>query len=420
MSVIHKTSHPPTYEFFGYARSTGQQFGALAKQFWSHPAFRLVPGAGPALMAAWGQLAERSLSRMASKPEWDIETVRSNGRIFPVARQAVISKPFCDLVLFGAEGRPPMDRQILLIAPMSGHYPTLLRKTVKSLLPECDLFLTEWKNARDVPASDGKFDIEDFTLYLAEFIRTLGPRTHVIAVCQPAPLALAATADLARTEPSSQPASLTLIGGPVIPGAAPTEVTDFGEKVTQGQIEEFLLQRVGPGHRGEGRMVFPGFIQLASFMHMNAETHFAAFASQMIRIAEGLAEEGDRHNSFYDEYLAVMDMPAEFYVSTVNRLFKGGEIGRGAFSVEGRPIDLELISNTAVLTVEGGRDDISAPGQSSAALPLLTGIPKGMKAAHIEPNAGHYGIFAGKSWRNRILPAILDFVDSCISHSKAA
>ena len=414
MAALQQLSNLPTYEMFSHARAAGQHFGALAKVFWSNPAFGFVPGAGPAILAACGELAERTCARMTARPEWGIRSVASNGNEFPVLKEVLVSRPFCELIAFRAEGRVPLARRVLLVAPLSGHHPTLLRETVKAMLPECDVFLTEWRNARDVPVSEGGFDVEDFTLYIRDFMRFLGRSTHVIAVCQPAPLALAATAELARAEPEAQPLSLVLIGGPVVPGAAPTEVTEFGDRVTQGQIEHFLVQRVGSGHAGEGRLVFPGSVQIASFLLMNADLHMSSYARQMGRISKGLAADDDRHNKFYDEYLAVMDMPAEFYISTVNRLFKDGEVAHNRFTVEGRPIDLRAISETAVMTVEGGRDDISAPGQSSAVLPLLTGIPESMKSAHVEPDAGHYGIFSGTAWRDRILPVVLDFVDSRI------
>ncbi len=412
MLVIQQLPRLPTYELFGHVRSSGQHLGALARCFWSNPAFNLIPSAGPAMFAACGELVERSCSTMNSTPEWGIESVSSRGSDYPVSRIIRLELPFCRLLEFRADGRKPPARRMLLIAPLSGHYPTLVRKTVRSLLPDCEIFVTEWKNARDVPVGDGKFDVEDFTMYIAEFIRHLGPDIHVIAVCQPAPLALAAVADLARSEPAAQPLSLVLVGGPVVPDAAPTNVTDFGDRVTQGQLEHLLVQRVGAGHAGQGRLVFPGFAQLASFISMNPDLHFLSYVRQMGRISRGDARIDDRHSRFYDEYLAVMDMAAEFYISTVNRLFKNGEIAQNRFTVQGRPIDIRQISKTAVLTVEGGKDDISAPGQSSAVLPMLTGIPESMKASHVEPTAGHYGIFSGKAWHDRIRPVVLDFVDS--------
>jgi poly(3-hydroxybutyrate) depolymerase len=305
-----------------------------------------------------------------------------------------------------------MKRRIMLVAPMSGHYATLLRSTVISLLPEADVWVTDWHNARDIPVSEGKFDIEDYTLYLMDFMRHLGPDTHVIAICQPAPLALAATAYLAELEPEAQPRTLTLIGGPIDPDAAPTEVTDFGRSVTMGQLEHLALQRVGFKYPGVGRMVYPGLAQLTSFMSMNAERHAKAFADQIFRVAKGDGSDHDKHNSFYDEYLAVMDMTAEFYLSTVERIFKNREVAQNQFEVAGHIVDIGKITNVAVKVVEGEKDDISAPGQCLAALGLLTGLPEEKKASHVEPGAGHYGIFAGKSWRTNIRPLVLDFIDA--------
>ncbi|MEM9032849.1 MAG: polyhydroxyalkanoate depolymerase, partial [Pseudomonadota bacterium] len=230
--------------------------------------------------------------------------------------------------------------------------------------------------------------------------------------CQPAPLALAATARLAELDPAAQPATLTLIGGPIDPDASPTDVTDFGRRITMGQLEHLALQRVGFKYPGAGRMVYPGLAQLTSFMSMNAERHGKAFSDQVLRVAKGEASDHDKHNRFYDEYLAVMDMPAEFYLSTVERIFKGREIARNGFRVAGDAVDIGRISDVAVKVVEGEQDDISAPGQCLAALDLLTGLPDDKKAAHLEPGAGHYGIFAGKSWRNNIRPLVLEFIDA--------
>ncbi|MFT5362856.1 MAG: poly(3-hydroxybutyrate) depolymerase, partial [Dinoroseobacter sp.] len=303
-------------------------------------------------------------------------------------------------------------RRVMLVAPMSGHYATLLRSTVKSLLPDCELWITDWHNARDIPVSDGKFDVEDYTDYLVDFMKEVGPDIHVIAVCQPAPLTLAATAYLAAEEPEAQPRSLTLIGGPIDPEANPTEVTDFGNSVTMGQLEQTVLQRVGFKHPGVGRMVYPGLQQLSSFIAMNGERHAKAFSDQVMRVAKGEASDHDAHNRFYDEYLSVMDMTAEFYLSTVDRIFKSREIAQNTFTVRGKLCDAGKITTVAVKIVEGEDDDISAPGQCLAALDLLTGLPDSKKAAHLEPGAGHYGIFAGKSWRNNIRPLVLEFIDA--------
>ena len=402
-----------SYDLMESMRVTNQWLGATAQPWGSHPAFALSANPMVKMMAAWGEVTERSFGRMVVKPEWDIASVvGEDGRDHLVEVEKVLTKPFGDLIHFNVTDRAPKPRKILLIAPMSGHYATLLRSTVVSLLPDAEVYVTDWHNARDIPVSEGKFDIEDYTLYLVDFMREMGPDTHVIAVCQPAPLALAATAYLAEEDPKAQPKTLTLIGGPIDPDAAATDVTDFGRRVTMGQLQELVIQRVGFKYAGVGRKVYPGLLQLASFMSMNSETHSRAFSEKIMRVAKNESQENGRHNRFYDEYLAVMDMPAEFYLSTVERIFKAGEIANNEFVVNGKAVDIGKITSVAVKTVEGANDDISAPGQCIAALDLCTGLPKSKKASHLEPDAGHYGIFAGRSWRNNIRPLVLDFIDA--------
>lgn len=401
-----------TYDLMETVRNTNQWLGASALAMASYPAFSMFPNPALNWMAAWGEVTERTFSRMVMKPDWNIPSfVGANGTDRLVSVEHVIERDFGDLIHFRVQGRTAPKRKVLLVAPMSGHYATLLRSTVISLLPDCDVYITDWHNARDIPVSAGKFDVEDYTLYLVDFMKHLGPDTHVIAVCQPAPLTLAATAYLAEEDPKAQPSTLTLIGGPIDPSAAPTEVTDFGHSVTMGQLEELMIQRVGFKYAGVGRKVYPGLLQLSSFISMNSETHATAFQNQISRVARGEAHEHDKHNKFYDEYLAVMDMPAEFYLSTVDRIFKNGEIASNSFTVKGKKVDIGKITNVAVKTVEGSKDDISAPGQCIAALGLLTGLPEDKKASHVEDGAGHYGIFAGKSWRDNIRPLVLDFID---------
>lgn len=402
-----------TYDLMETLRNTNQWLGASALSMASYPIFALTPNPALQWMAAWGEVTERTFQRMVVKPDWGIESITGeDGRDHLINIETVVKRPFGDLIHFNVQGREDMDRRVLLVAPMSGHYATLLRSTVRSLLPDCEVYVTDWHNARDIPVSAGKFDVEDYTLYLMEFMRELGSDLHVIAVCQPAPLTLAATAYLAELDPKAQPRSLTLIGGPIDPDATPTDVTDFGRRVTMGQLEETMIQRVGFKYPGVGRMVYPGLLQLSSFMSMNAERHGQAFMDQVSRVSRGEASDHDPHNKFYDEYLAVMDMPAEFYLSTVERIFKNGEIAKNEFVVDGHKVDIGAITSVAVKTVEGAKDDISAPGQCVAALDLLTGLPDDKKASHLEPEAGHYGIFAGRSWRNNIRPLVLDFIDA--------
>ena len=402
-----------TYDLMETMRNTNQWLGASALAMASYPVFSMVPNPALKWMAAWGEVTERTFQRMVAKPDWGIRTFTcEDGKDHLVKIETVVERAFGDLIHFNVSGREPQKRKVLLVAPMSGHYATLLRSTVKSLLVNNEVYITDWHNARDIPVSEGKFDVEDYTLYLVDFMKELGPDTHVIAVCQPAPLTLAATAYLAEQEPQAQPRTLTLIGGPIDPDATPTDVTDFGNRVTMVQLEEMMIQRVGFKYPGVGRMVYPGLLQLASFMSMNADRHSKAFNNQIASVARGEASDHDAHNRFYDEYLAVMDMTAEFYLSTVERIFKNREIARNVFTVKGHQVDIGKITDVAVHTVEGANDDISAPGQCVAALGLLTGLPDTMKANHVEPGAGHYGIFAGKSWRNNIRPLILEFMDA--------
>ncbi|MCK0165971.1 polyhydroxyalkanoate depolymerase [Jannaschia sp. S6380] len=409
------------YDMMEAARNTNAWLGATARTWASYPATAMVPNPMFKMLAAWGEVTERSFARMVVKPDWNIPPITAHeGHDMLVEPEVEISRPFGDLVRFSVSGRPPRTRRILLVAPMSGHYATLLRSTVASLLPDADVWITDWHNARDIPVSAGKFDVEDYTLYLADFMKHLGADLNVIAVCQPAPLTLAATALLAERDPAAQPRTLTLIGGPIDPDAAATDVTDFGRRVTMGQLEQSMIQRVGFQYPGVGRMVYPGLLQLSSFISMNAETHGRAFRDQIMAVARGAASDHDRHNRFYDEYLAVMDMTAEFYLSTVERVFKGLEIAQNRFIVDGHQVDIGKITSVAVKTVEGGKDDISAPGQCVAALDLLTGLPDAKKASYLEPEAGHYGIFAGGSWRRNIRPLVLDFIDANSDDADAA
>ena len=403
---MHKTFG---YDFMETIRNTNQWLGASAKAFASYPTIAATPNPMMNWLAAWGEVTERSFERMIAKPDWNIDSFTcEDGRDHLVDIDLKIERPFGDLIHFNVQGRKDADKKVLLIAPMSGHYATLLTSTVRSLIADCEVYITDWHNARDIPVSAGEFDIEDYTQYLIDFIKYLGPDIHVIAVCQPAPLALAATAFISEYEKSNIPKSLILIGGPIDPDANPTEVTDFGNRITMGQLEHAMIQNVGVKYAGVGRQVYPGLLQLTSFLSMNAGRHASAFMDQILRVTKGEASDHDKHNKFYDEYLAVMDMPAEFYLSTVERIFQNREIANNNFSIDGKKIDFSKITDVNVMTVEGGKDDISAPGQCYAALALCTGLKDNKKSSYVEPDAGHYGIFAGRYWRNNIRPLVLD------------
>ncbi|MDB2584011.1 polyhydroxyalkanoate depolymerase [Alphaproteobacteria bacterium] len=399
-----------SYDLFEINKNYYQWFASTTKTFWTNPIFGLLPSPIPSAFAAWGRVTEHSLSRISVKPDWNISSYISGDSEYHVNEKIILNFPFCNLIKFESTN-PKLEKQkVLIIAPMSGHYATLVRKTVISLLPDCEVYVTDWKNARDIPFSKGKFDIEDFTKYLIEFFKELSPKLHILAVCQPAPLALAATAFLAK-EKKYLPSSLTLIGGPIDPNANPTSVTDFGNKIQMDKLKNLMTMSVGVNYKGVGRMVYPGIIQIMSFLSMNLTSHQKAFNEQIINEINGEASEFDRHNTFYDEYLAVMDMTAEFYLSTVDRIFKKREIAQNQFTLDGHILDLNNIKNVPTFVIEGKNDDISAPGQCLAALHILKNLPEKLKFNYLHHNAGHYGIFSGKAWRKDIRPQFIDFIN---------
>jgi poly(3-hydroxybutyrate) depolymerase len=399
-----------SYDLFEINKNYYQWFASTTKTFWTNPIFGLLPSPIPSAFAAWGRVTEHSLSRISVKPDWNISSYISGDSEYHVNEKIILNFPFCNLIKFESTNPKPEKQKVLIIAPMSGHYATLVRKTVISLLPDCEVYVTDWKNARDIPFSQGKFDIEDFTKYLIEFFKELSPKLHILAVCQPAPLALAATAFLAK-EKKYLPSSLTLIGGPIDPNANPTSVTDFGNKIQMDKLKNLMTMSVGVNYKGVGRMVYPGIIQIMSFLSMNLTSHQKAFNEQIINEINGEASEFDRHNTFYDEYLAVMDMTAEFYLSTVDRIFKKREIAQNQFTLDGHILDLNNIKNVPTFVIEGKNDDISAPGQCLAALHILKNLPEKLKFNYLHHNAGHYGIFSGKAWRKDIRPQFIDFIN---------
>ena len=399
-----------SYDLFEINKNYYQWFASTTKTFWTNPIFGLLPSPIPSAFAAWGRVTEHSLSRISIKPDWNISSYISGDSEYHVNEKIILNFPFCNLIKFESTNSKPEKQKVLIIAPMSGHYATLVRKTVISLLPDCEVYVTDWKNARDIPFSKGKFDIEDFTKYLIEFFKELSPKLHILAVCQPAPLALAATACLAK-EKKYLPSSLTLIGGPIDPNANPTSVTDFGNKIQMDKLKNLMTMSVGVNYKGVGRMVYPGIIQIMSFLSMNLTSHQKAFNEQIIKEINGETSEFDRHNSFYDEYLAVMDMTAEFYLSTVDRIFKKREIAQNQFTLDGHIVDLNNIKNVPTFVIEGKNDDISAPGQCLAALHILKNLPEKLKFNYLHHNAGHYGNFSGKAWRKDIRPQFIDFIN---------
>jgi poly(3-hydroxybutyrate) depolymerase len=388
-----------------------QRSAKLARRFWSQPFLRVLTGPVAASIEAAAILTQRSLAAMSAKPDWRIATVKMGDEVAPVSVEVADAQPFGDLVHFSKGAKSKGQPKILVVAPKSGHYATLLRDTVERLLPESDLYITDWRNARDVPMEAGQFDVEDYVDYLLNWFDVLGPDVHVVGVCQPAPLALIAAAKREAQHNRAQIGSLTLMGGPIDPGAAETEVTRFADRTSMAQLRRLAVHRVPHAYAGKGRAVYPGSMQLSAFMAMNPERHASAFRNQWLDIATHKAEKVARHNAFYDEYLAVMDMAAEFYLSTVERIFKNKEVACDMFTLHGEPVSLAAMRRTPLFVIEGGRDDVAAPGQCAAALDLAANLPRRLKRHHVEPDAGHYAIFSGSRWRNAIAPKILDFIN---------
>jgi poly(3-hydroxybutyrate) depolymerase len=296
------------------------------------------------------------------------------------------------------------------VAPLSGHFATLLRGTVQTMLAEHDIYVTDWKNARDVPVAEGEFGFDDFIDYVIGFLDALGPGTHVVAVCQPAVAVLAAVAIMAASGNPAQPSSMTLMAGPIDTRINPTEVNRLATGHAIEWFERNLISRVPSGHPGASRRVYPGFLQISAFMLMNFDRHVRAHAEHFASLVEGDSAKATLHQAFYDEYLAVMDLPAAFYLETVERIFQTQELARGTLVSRGRPVEPAAIRRTALMTVEGENDDICAVGQTLAAQELCTGLHPLKKRHHLQTGVGHYGVFSGRRWAAEIYPRVRQLI----------
>ena len=347
-----------------------------------------------------------------SRPAFGIEGVWVARRPVQITEEAVVRLPFGTLLHFrkdpaaGVPSQPP----VLLVAPLSGHFATLLRETVRTMLPDHDVYITDWLNARDVSVSHGDFGLDDYIGYLMRFMATVGPACHVIAVCQPCVAALAAVALMAEDDHPAQPRSLTLMAGPVDCRVNPTEVNRLAASKPIGWFEQNLISRVPLPHAGFLRRVYPGFLQLMAFMSMNLPRHQQSLRQIYEHLAEGRTEEARPIQDFYDEYLAVNDLPAEFYLETVEKVFQTHDLACGRLTWGARPVDLGAIRRTALMTVEGERDDICAVGQTVAAQELCRSVRPYRKTHHIQTGVGHYGVFSGRKWSEQIYPRVRDVI----------
>ncbi|MBU0723632.1 MAG: polyhydroxyalkanoate depolymerase [Alphaproteobacteria bacterium] len=360
-------------------------------------------------MAAGAEVLD-GVIKNRDKPEWRLDSTEIDGKKIAVTQEVALAQPFGDLLHFKRDIKGRKDPQVLLVAPMSGHYASLLRGTVSALLPGHDVYITDWHDARDVPLSAGRFNLDDYVEYVCSFLRHLGPDTHVIAVCQPAPMVLAAVSLLAAAKDKAQPRTMTLMGGPVDPRANPTLVTQVAENRPLSWFESNVVDKVPVYYPGSGRRVYPGFMQLSAFISMNPGRHFSAHVDMFKHLVQGDGDSADAHRRFYDEYLTVQDISADFYLDTVDKVFQRHLLPKGELTWRDQKVDPSAITETALLTIEGELDDISAPGQTLAAHALCSNLAKSKQEHYLQKGVGHYGIFNGRRWREQIMPTISAFM----------
>jgi poly(3-hydroxybutyrate) depolymerase len=345
------------------------------------------------------------------RPDWGIDSVAVGGEPVPVAEQVVARTPFGTLLRFA---KPALNGaaqpKVLVVAPMSGHFATLLRDTVRTMLPDHDVHITDWHNARDVPLRDGRFGLAEYTEHLMAFMAALGPGAHMVAICQPCVAALSAVALMAEDDHPATPTSLTLMAGPIDCRVSPTAVNQLATTRPIAWFEKNLIARVPWRHRGAGRRVYPGFVQLSAFMSMNRERHLNAFRDYYMNLVEEDHEKTKATRDFYEEYMAVADLPAEFYLETVQLVFQDYALPKGELTFRGRRIDPSAIRRTALVTIEGERDDICAVGQTLAAQDLCSQLRPYLRTHYVQPGVGHYGVFSGRRWQGQIYPLVRNVI----------
>jgi poly(3-hydroxybutyrate) depolymerase len=361
-------------------------------------------------ISAGAELFER-MTRRYGKPTFGLREIEVDGVVYPVLEDVVWTKPFCNLRFVRPDFPGGADQpKLLIVAPMSGHYATLLRGTVEAFLPHFDVYITDWADARMVPLAIGSFDLDDYIDYLREMLAHLGPGVHTIGVCQPSVPLLAATALMEAGGDVNAPASMTLMGGPVDTRRSPTEVNKLAEKRGVEWFRRNCLHTVPFPYPGFGREVYPGFLQLSGFMAMNLNRHVTAHLDMFKHLVRGDGDSAEKHREFYDEYLAVMDLAAEYYMQTVETVFVRHALPKGEMTHRGQRVDLTAIRSSALLTVEGEKDDISGVGQTCAANELCVNIPESRKQYYLAEGVGHYGVFNGSRFRGQIAPRILKFI----------
>ncbi len=363
-------------------------------------------GIGPTQMMASALEVFAHAAAPRGKPAFGLRVIHVDGAAHAVKETTVITRPFGDLKMFTHDGLPEDAPRLLLITPMSGHYATLLRGTVERMMERCVVYVTDWADAKYVPLAEGIFDLDDYIDYVIGFLEYIGPGAHVMAVCQPSVPALAATAIMAADKHPCRPVSLTMMGGPIDTRESPTAVNDHAVTKPHVWFKHNVITTVPANYPGEGRRVYPGFVQLASFMSMNLGSHMMSHYKLYQHLMQGADDNAEATKAFYDEYRAVCDLPAEFYLQTVDVVFQRHALPKGEMLHRGKAVDLNAITDTAILCIEGERDDISGIGQTKAALKVTPNLDDDMKQYFLAPEVGHYGIFNGTRWRNSIAPVV--------------
>ncbi|MBR1734932.1 MAG: polyhydroxyalkanoate depolymerase [Alphaproteobacteria bacterium] len=395
------------YDAMAYARQPMRKFAsgirsllAMTPHAFDFAGFRLMDGMADMYLRS---------TRYGNKPDFNIGHVNVDGKKVKLYQTTVLEKPFGNLVRFTKENQGH-EPKVLIIAPISGHYATLQRDTVQRMAQKHDVYITDWKSVSNVPLSAGDFDLDTYLTYLIDFVRFIGPNTHVMAICQPAPEVLALAAIMEEAGDPCAPATIIPMGGPVDPRVKKTQVNELAESHSLKWFETNFLTYVPEGHIGAGRRVYPGFIQITAFINMNPDAHYKAHLQYLEDKVNNNQAGIERHTKFYDEYLSVLDMDAVYYLETVEKIFQTYEIPRGVMKYKGKTINLKAIKNAALLVLEGEKDDISAPGQCKAALNLCSSIPDNRKDYYLQPGVGHYGVFSGSKWRSFVAPKVEEFI----------
>jgi poly(3-hydroxybutyrate) depolymerase len=399
------------YEFQKTWLATASYWAQVQANILNNPAnpFAYL-GGGSVIASALDVFAHAAMAR--GKPEFGLGVTTINGKPVAVTEKIEVRKPFGQLKHFIRDGAPTDQPKLLIVAPMSGHYATLLRGTVERMLPGHDVYVTDWRDARDVALSDGHFDLDDYVDYLVEFLEHIGSGAHMLAVCQPSVPCYAAAAVMSADKHPCRPKTLTMMGGPIDTREAPTAVNTLSTERPHAWFQQNVIATVPSHYRGSGRRVYPGFLQLGGFMTMNLGNHMFSHWEMFKHLVVGDDDSADATKEFYDEYRSVCDMTAEFYLQTVDAVFQRHLLPKGEMMHRGKLVDPSTITDIALLAIEGERDDISGVGQTKAALKIATKLPEKMKSYYLAEGAGHYGIFNGSKWREKIAPVVEGWIKS--------